>query len=183
MADLLSPLAQTPAALAELREVQEQSDLAIQAGIQHQTEDPGAALPVPFTQVCDVMIDLYDRWQRSLQTCDEGIELLVDRRNTGWMRRLGLSRDVSAQAIASVQAIREAAALTLARLQAALQDWGIQRIGRAGEPFDPDRMTVVETRATDQAEPGTVLIVNRSGYALNGMLKTAAQVTVSKSEV
>ena len=68
----------------------------------------------------------------------------------------------------------------MARLQAALQDWGVQRIGRIGEPFEPDEMTAIEARADDDAEPGTVLAVNRSGYKLNGAVKATAQVTVSK---
>ena len=41
-------------------------------------------------------------------------------------------------------------------------------------------MTAIEVRADDQAEPGIVLAVNRSGYALNGVVKATAQVTVSK---
>ena len=41
-------------------------------------------------------------------------------------------------------------------------------------------MTAIDVRTDDQAEPGTVLVVNRSGYALNGEIKATAQVTVSK---
>ena len=55
----------------------------------------------------------------------------------------------------------------------------IERIGRVGETFDPNRMAVVEASVSSQP-PGIVLLVNRSGYALDGAVKAVAQVTVSK---
>ena len=126
------------------------------------------------------MIDLYDRLQRGLQICDEGIQSLTTRANAGWLRRLFSNPASAAPAIASVQAIRDAGALTLARLQAAMQEWGVQRIGKPGEPFDPQHMTAVDVRAVDHVSPGTVLVVQRSCYAVNGIVKATAQVTVSK---
>ncbi len=182
LTDLLAPLAETPAMLAQLRDAQIESAATMDQLLDDRTQDPDA-FPIQFEQVCAVMIDLYDRLQRGLQTCDDGIRSLRDRPEGNWLRRVVGGQDSSGQAIASVQAIRDASTLTLARLQAALQDWGVQRIGRAGEPFDPDRMSVVDVRAAADAEPGTVLAVNRSGYALNGVLKAAAQVTVSKLQI
>jgi hypothetical protein len=44
-------------------------------------------------------------------------------------------------------------------------------------------MTAIEVRAIEGATPGTVLVVHRSGYAVNGVLKSTAQVTVTKAEV
>ncbi len=165
--------------LAQLREAQLESAASLQALLEAQANEPEEE-PVQFKQVCDVMIDLYDRLQRGVQTCDEGIHSLGSRRETGLVGRLLHNSEPLEQAIRSVQGIREANAMTLARLQAALQEWSVQRIGTVGEPFDPERMTAIEVRAAGDAKPGSVLVVNRSGYALNGVLKSTAQVTVSK---
>jgi hypothetical protein len=168
LTDLLSPLAETPATLARLEQAIDDTG---------NTNDPGVSID----QVCAVMIDLYDRLQRGLQTCDEGIRSLTTRTKRGWLRRLFQNPASAPPEIASVQAIRDASSLTLARLQAAMQEWGVQRIGKSGEPFDPDCMTAVDVRAIDHVPPGTVLVVQRSGYAVNGFVKAAAQVTVSKA--
>lgn len=182
LADLLTPLAPTPALLEQLRQAQIELAVAMQDLLASQTDDSDA-LPVETKQICAVMIDLYDRLQRGLQTCDEGIAAIQARGQRGRLRQWLSAGDASAAAIASVQAIRQASALALARLQAALQEWGVQRIGRVGEAFDPERMSAVETRPAGENPPGTVLAVNRSGYALNGVIKATAQVTVSQAEI
>lgn len=181
LSELLAPLSETPAILAQLREAQEQSADSIQSLLEAQNSEPEEE-PIPFKQVCEVMIDLYDRLQRGLQTCDEGIRSLQAPTKTGLLQRLVSPSVPSDRAIPAVKGIREAAAMTLGRLGAALQEWGVQRIGNIGESFDPDRMTAIEARSTGDVEPGRILVVNRSGYALNGVLKSTAQVTVSQKE-
>ena len=179
LADLLAPLAQTPTLLTQLHHAQHES---IQL-LQQLTTDASARdenPPVEFKQICDVMIDLYDRLARGLQTCNDGAAALSVESTNGWMRRLTGESARATTAIQSVQAIRDAAGLTLARLSAAIADWGIHRIGKAGEPFDPEKMSAVDVRTDSTSQPGTVLVVNRSGYALNGVLKATALVTVSK---
>jgi hypothetical protein len=179
LSELLAPLSETPAMLAQLREAQEQSAASIQSLLEAQENEP-VEEPVQFKAVCDVMIDLYDRLQRGLQTCDEGIRVLQVPPKTGLLQRLLAPSDPPDRAISAVKGIREAAAMTLGRLGAALQEWGVQRIGNIGESFDAERMTAIEARPTGDVEPGRILVVNRSGYALNGMLRSAAQVTVSQ---
>lgn len=181
LSELLAPLSETPAILTQLREAQEQSAASIEVLLEAQENEPEEE-PLQFKAVCDVMIDLYDRLQRGLQTCDEGIRSLQVPRKTGVLQRLISSSDPSDRSILAVRAIRDAAAMTLGRLGAALQEWGVQRIGNIGESFDPERMTAVEARPTGDVEPGRILVVNRSGYALNGALKSAAQVTVSQKK-
>jgi len=178
LSDLLSPLSQTPAMLARVYEAQSETALSIQEALTRDAQEDQAP-PVDFKQVCQTMIDLYDRLQRGLQTCDDGISVIKARHCGTWLRRLFGDAGVSDQAVLCVQGIRDAAALSLARLQSAMQDWGIERIGRVGETFDPNRMAVVEASVSSQT-PGIVLLVNRSGYALDGAVKAVAQVTVSK---
>ena len=137
-------------------------------------------LPVSSDEVCSVMLDLYDRLNRGLETCDQGIASLRQRQRRGWLRRLLGRGGASDEAMASAEALRDAAALTLARLDAIFDQWGIERIGQIGMSFDPQRMTAVHVRPSDEFEPGTVLEVNRSGYALHGQMKLTAQVTVAR---
>lgn len=178
LSDLLSPVAQLPALLVQLHEAQSESAHLIQAVAEQTRPD---APDVDFKRVFDVMIDFYDRLQRGLQTCDEGIRSLQARQRDSWLRRLVGATEDSDQAALGVQAIADAVALTLARLESVLQEWGVARIGKVGEPFDPDRMTAMEVRADPKIPSGIVLAVQRSGYALNGVLKATAQVTVSKA--
>ena len=87
LSDLLTPLAQTPDLISQLREAQLQSTLAMENALAERS-DRDAASPVEFKQVCDVMIDLYDRLQRGLLTCDAGIQSLQARPRTGLFHRL-----------------------------------------------------------------------------------------------
>lgn len=166
-------------ALAPLSDVPQQLQRLEKLGVSDAVE--ANELPVRSQEICEVMLDLYDRLERGLQTCDRGIASLRGRARGRLRRWTGLARPAQ-QAAASAEAIRDASALTLARLESALHDWGIERIGRIGERFDPLRMSVVHVRADPDVEPATVLEVNRSGYALNGQLKLTAQVTVARVE-
>lgn len=169
LGDTLAPLAEVPQQLDRLQNFAER-------------QTPTANdLTVSGREVCEVMLDLYDRLARGLQTCDSAIGRLPPRK-PGWLRRwTGLGRRTD-QAAASVEAIRDATALTLARLEAALHEWGVERIGQVGDDFDPARMTVVQVRPSSEFEPLTVIEVNRSGYALNGQVRATAQVTVARAD-
>lgn len=169
LVDLLAPLSQLPERLDRLEQASA-----------HQAA--GDDLPASSREICDVMLDLYDRLARGLEACDEALASLPRLEGrSGWLRRWIFSTRTVEQAAASAEAIRDAAGLTLARLESVLNQWGIERIGRVGEPFDPQRMTVMQVKATSEYEPGTVLEVNRSGYALHGQIKATAQVTVARA--
>lgn len=166
-------------ALAPLSEVPEQLDRLERLGDRQAADASG--LPVSAEKVCDVMLDLYDRLDRGLRTCEDGLASLRQRRR-GWpWQWSGGARSVR-EATASAEALRDAAALTLERLQSVLNEWGVERIGRIGEPFDPQRMTVMQVRPNAEFEPGTVLEINRSGYGLRGQVKATAQVTVARAK-
>ncbi len=174
----LAPLAQTPELLAALEESQRASEAAILDAIAQPADDEPA---VAMDTLCEVMIDLADRLSRGLQVSAQAIETLRADQRRGLLWRLAGGRAFSDQTVRTAQALRDASLLTLARLQAAMQDWGIQRIGEVGETFDPQRMSVVDVRATNDQPPGVVVEVVRSGYSLNGILKAVARVAVSKS--
>jgi molecular chaperone GrpE len=70
----------------------------------------------------------------------------------------------------------------LAQMEAILARQGVQRIGAAGEQFDPERHEAVGVRYTDEAPDRTVVDVARSGFALGDRVLRPAEVIVSRAE-
>ena len=86
LSDLLAPVAQLPPLLAQMLQAQSESAHLIETVAQQTRPE---ASHVQFKQVCEVMIDLYDRLQRGLLTCDEGIQSLQSRRARHVVAALG----------------------------------------------------------------------------------------------
>lgn len=70
----------------------------------------------------------------------------------------------------------------LDQIEAVLERQGAQRIGAAGERFDPERHDAVDVRLTDEVEDRTVLEVLRSGFALDDRVLRPAQVVVARRD-
>jgi molecular chaperone GrpE len=70
----------------------------------------------------------------------------------------------------------------LEQMEAILAREGVQRIGKAGERFDPERHEAVGVRYTDEAPDRTVVDVARSGFALGDRVLRPAEVIVSRAE-
>jgi len=70
----------------------------------------------------------------------------------------------------------------LEQMEAILARQGVQRIGAAGEQFDPERHEAVGVRYTDDAPDRTVVDVARSGFALGDRVLRPAEVIVSRAE-
>jgi molecular chaperone GrpE len=70
----------------------------------------------------------------------------------------------------------------LEQMEAILAREGVQRIGTAGERFDPERHEAVGVRYTDEAPDRTVVDVARSGFALGDRVLRPAEVIVSRAE-
>ena len=67
------------------------------------------------------------------------------------------------------------------RIERALPQLGLEPITCLGEPFDPEKMEVVDTVADSDRPDGTVVEEVRRGYLWNRKLFRFAQVKVSKS--
>jgi molecular chaperone GrpE len=172
----LTPLADLPGQLEQIQSAQSESaDLLTRM---QQQEEEASVMPSS-KEVLGVLFDLYDRLQRGLRTLDTGIESLRSRSGGGWLARLGGAESRVQQAITATEGMRDVQRLLLSRLEAALHQWGIERIGEAGDLFDPQVMTAVEVQSSDQPD-GTVLEIYRSGYALHGEVLATAQVKVAK---
>lgn len=70
--------------------------------------------------------------------------------------------------------------MSLQRLERVVQQQGLEPISCVGEPFDPERMEVVEAMADSGRPAGEVLGVGRPGYILNGKVFRYAQVRVAR---
>jgi molecular chaperone GrpE len=68
----------------------------------------------------------------------------------------------------------------LEQMEAILARQGVQRIGEAGERFDPERHEAIDVRVSADVPDHTVLEVARSGFALGDRVLRPAQVVVSR---
>jgi molecular chaperone GrpE len=76
--------------------------------------------------------------------------------------------------------VREGLGSVLGQMEALLTRNGVERIGRAGEPFDPERHDAVGVNEDAEAPDRTVLAVVRSGFAIGDRVLRPAQVIVSR---
>ncbi|TFG40879.1 MAG: nucleotide exchange factor GrpE [Chromatiales bacterium] len=79
---------------------------------------------------------------------------------------------------ASVESLLEGSRATLKILGGTLQQFGIEEVDPAGEPFDPEFHEAISMQPSDEVEPGSVLTVVQKGYSLNGRLLRPAMVVV-----
>lgn len=70
--------------------------------------------------------------------------------------------------------------MSLQRLDRALRQHGLEPITTTGQPFDPERMEVLEAVADRNRTPGAVVEEVRRGYLWNGRVFRYAQVRVAK---
>jgi molecular chaperone GrpE len=71
-------------------------------------------------------------------------------------------------------------AMSVRRVERALQDYGLEAIPCVGEPFDPELMEVVEV-VTDPARAAAEVIAEvRRGYLWRGRVFRYAQVRVAR---
>jgi molecular chaperone GrpE len=68
----------------------------------------------------------------------------------------------------------------LEQMEAILARHGVQRIGAAGEQFDPERHEAIEARATNEAPDRTILAAVRSGWAIGDRVLRPALVIVAR---
>jgi hypothetical protein len=179
MTDGLGPMMELPERLERLESAQVESAVSLDRLCKQVGQQAGDGSLPPSKQVLSVLFDLHERLERGLKTLQTGIESLRGEEG-GWLARMTGSAARVTQALDVMDAMQQGHRLTLARLEAALQEWSIERIGESGDAFDPQSMTVVDVGPGNGAPDGTVLEVYRSGYVLHGQLLAAAQVKVAK---
>lgn len=122
--------------------------------------------PVP-TSVAAFLVDFHDRLTRLAQALTQMPAA-----------RLGFFGDDTAWK-AAWQSQRSALDITLSHLQTFLKEQGFQRIHALGQPLDPTRMAVIETRLAPDKAPHTVIEETAPGWLLGSRVLRPAQVVVS----
>jgi len=90
-----------------------------------------------------------------------------------------LELGLSSAAGGSVDSMLDGSEATLKLLSNTLQQFGIEEMDPAGEPFDPDYHEAISMQPSEDLEPGSVVTVVQKGYTLNGRLLRPAMVIVA----
>jgi molecular chaperone GrpE len=181
LTDALAPLAQLAGRFDQLEAAQIQVAEEVSQCTEAIAATDESELP-PAKELLNVLFDLYDRLERGMRTlADSQRKLEQHAAGAGWRQRWFGAGALAENMLATIQATREAHQLIVARLNAAFGQWGIERIGAVGEPFDPALMNVIEVQPDQHSEDGMILDVYRSGYVLHDTLLVTAQVKVCRN--
>ena len=90
-----------------------------------------------------------------------------------------LEMGLAAAENASVESLIEGKNATLKMLATTMQQFGVEEVDPAGEPFDPELHEAISVQPSDDVEPGSVMTVVQKGYTLNGRLLRPAMVIVA----
>jgi molecular chaperone GrpE len=155
--------------------------------------------------------DALDLARRKMLQAQEGVWPLLERlkappvapepdggpANSWWRKWFGGGRAMASAAIVPRQAqpgeeaagqVRELLdsliqgySMSLQRVERALEQHGLERIECVGQPFDPERMEVMDAVAATGLPPGEVMDEVRRGYLWRGRVFRYALVRVAKS--
>ena len=90
-----------------------------------------------------------------------------------------LEMGLAAAENASIESLLAGSEATLKIFATTMQQYGIEEVDPAGEPFDPEFHEAISMMPSDDVEPGSVVTVVQKGYALNGRLLRPAMVVVA----
>ena len=90
-----------------------------------------------------------------------------------------LEMGLAAGESASAETLLEGKSATLKMLATVMEQFGIEEVDPAGEPFDPEMHEAISMQPSDDVEPGSVVTVVQKGYSLNGRLLRPAMVIVA----
>jgi molecular chaperone GrpE len=169
---------------------EEASEAEIDAG--EQVEDADAEAEV--SELEQARATAIENWDRYLRTAAE-LENVRKRaaRDVENAHRFALERfskqllavrdslemGLAAADSANVESLLEGSEATLKILGTTMQQFGIEEVDPAGEPFDPEFHEAISMQPSDDVEPGSVVTVVQKGYSLNGRLLRPAMVIVA----
>ena len=81
------------------------------------------------------------------------------------------------------QGLLEGVDMTITMFRKVLEDFGVQPVSAAGEPFDPNLHQAMSQVETSEHPPNTVVTEFQKGYKLNERLLRPALVVVAKAPV
>jgi len=170
----------------------EASEAEIDAG--EQVEDADAEADAEVSELEQAQAKANENWDRYLRTAAE-LENVRKRaaRDVENAHRFALERfskqllavrdslemGLAAADSASVESLLQGSEATLKILGTTMQQFGIEEVDPAGEPFDPEFHEAISMQPSDDVEPGSVVTVVQKGYSLNGRLLRPAMVIVA----
>jgi len=170
----------------------EASEAEIDAG--EQVEDAEAEAEAEVSELEQAQAKANENWDRYLRTAAE-LENVRKRaaRDVENAHRFALERfskqllavrdslemGLAAADNASVESLLQGSEATLKILGTTMQQFGIEEVDPAGEPFDPEFHEAISMQPSDDVEPGSVVTVVQKGYSLNGRLLRPAMVIVA----
>lgn len=149
----------------------------------------GAAAEAPVPDLSAELAQAEDRYKRALADLDNyrkrsarDLQRRVDDSTDGLLRDWLEALDSVERALrmqTQEPSMFEGLRAVLAQMEAILERQGVQRIGAAGERFDPERHEAVGVRHAAELPDRTVVEVPRSGFARGDRVLRPAQVIVS----
>ena len=156
-------LEQNAELLAELRQAIESTD--------------DAAEPEPSRPLLKALVEARDALGLAREQLERTLQAPPPVRSA-WSRWFGPADDGRQRE--ALEAVAAGYAMSLSRLDRALEQHGFERIACAGLPFDPETMEAIEAVKEPGRTGSEVLAEIRPGYLLDGRLYRAAQVRVAR---
>jgi molecular chaperone GrpE len=136
------------------------------------------------------LAQMEDRYKRALADLDNyrkraarDLERIVTDRREAVTREWLEVVDTVERALRQEHAgpLRDGLRAVLDQMESILRRQGVERIGAAGERFDPQRHDAIDVRETGDVPDQTVVEVARSGFAAGDRVLRPAQVAVSRA--
>jgi molecular chaperone GrpE len=129
------------------------------------------------------LADLDNYRKRSVREVEQRVRENRERQALDWLEAIdSVERALRMEGVDPENPLALGLRHVLEQMERILERQGIQRIGEAGERFDPERHEAVGMRMTDDVPDQTVVEVARSGFAMGDRVLRPAQVVVARSE-
>jgi molecular chaperone GrpE len=129
------------------------------------------------------LADLDNYRKRSVREIEQRVLESRERQAREWLEAIdSVERALRMEGVDAENPLALGLRHVLEQMESILERQGIERIGEAGERFDPERHEAVGVRQTDELPDQTVVEVARSGFAMGDRVLRPAQVIVARSE-
>jgi molecular chaperone GrpE len=161
------------------------------SGDERQEDQPQAVAEADVQELREQNAQLEDRYKRALADLDnyrkrvarDTERRIVDERDRierDWLDAVDAVERALRMDVSPENPVAEGLRQVLEQMEAILDRHGIQRIGAAGEQFDPERHEAISVVETDDVPDRTVMEVARSGFAAGDRVIRPAQVVVAR---
>ena len=130
--------------------------------------------PVDDERYLRALADLENYRKRSAQEVERRVAAQADRLLLNWIEAVdSVDRALGMQPSDGLRSVLE-------QMEAILARQGVERVGAAGDRFDPELHEAISVQESDEVPDRTVLDVARSGYRHGERVLRPAQVVVSR---